>query len=332
MATKQSSVTPLDRVGLTLCFAIMVHGIIVLGVTFAPEDESYQRFETMEIVLVQEQSEAPEEARALAQASLRGGGDTIAEQQPTTPSPSLSPRQDEEIAVSYIDETQIPVEEITDPPEPVEVEPDIEPAEVPEKIALESDESNLRLPNKSDEQSENVKSVEQVVDQEIPDKNADDQNLPETPLLPPTPDAMSLMVNRLEMESLSAAIENKLRARSSRVRKKFISASTKESKYALYMKLWSKKVERVGNLNYPEVAREKKLSGNLRLDVAINKDGSVNNITVTKSSGHQVLDNAAIRIVKFAAPYEPFPDEISEEVDVLHIVRTWRFSDSSRFK
>jgi protein TonB len=91
------------------------------------------------------------------------------------------------------------------------------------------------------------------------------------------------------------------------------------------MEAWRAKVERVGNLNYPEAARRKKLSGNLILDVALNNDGSINQITVRRSSGHKVLDDAAIRIVELASPYSPFPDHIREETDILHITRTWQF-------
>ena len=98
------------------------------------------------------------------------------------------------------------------------------------------------------------------------------------------------------------------------------------------MEAWRSKVERVGNLNYPEAARKRKLSGSLILDVALNDDGSINQITVTQSSGHKILDDAAIRIVELAAPYSPFPDNIRQDTDILHIIRTWRFSNSNKFK
>ena len=98
------------------------------------------------------------------------------------------------------------------------------------------------------------------------------------------------------------------------------------------MEAWRAKVERVGNLNYPDAARKKKLSGSLILDVALNDDGSTNQITIRRSSGHKVLDDAAIRIVELASPYSPFPDHIREETDILHITRTWQFLNSHRFR
>jgi len=89
-------------------------------------------------------------------------------------------------------------------------------------------------------------------------------------------------------------------------------------------------VERVGNLNYPDEAKRRKLYGNLVLHVAIRPDGSVRAINVRKSSGHKLLDDAAIRIVKLAAPFAPFPAEIRKETDILDIIRTWQFRNNDQ--
>ncbi len=97
------------------------------------------------------------------------------------------------------------------------------------------------------------------------------------------------------------------------------------------MEAWRQKVERIGNLNYPDEARRRKLSGNLLLDVALNPDGSINEITLRRSSGERALDDAAVRIVKLAAPYAKFPDDIRKDVDILHIERTWQFLSGNRF-
>ena len=98
------------------------------------------------------------------------------------------------------------------------------------------------------------------------------------------------------------------------------------------MEAWRAKVERVGNLNYPEEARRRNISGQLVLDVALNPDGKINQITIRRSSGYKVLDDAAIRIVELAAPYSPFPEAIRAETDVLHITRTWQFLDQRGFR
>lgn len=96
---------------------------------------------------------------------------------------------------------------------------------------------------------------------------------------------------------------------------------------AAYEQAWQDKIERLGNLNYPDEAIRKELSGTLVLAVGINKDGSLYKIEVRKSSGHQVLDDAAKRIVKLATPFSKFPQQLSNEADVLVITRTWRFSE-----
>lgn len=108
-------------------------------------------------------------------------------------------------------------------------------------------------------------------------------------------------------------------------RHRFISTSTREYRFAAYMEEWRASVERVGNLNYPDEARQRNLSGSLILDVAIERDGRIGSIRVVRSSGQKVLDDAAVRIVRFAAPFQPFPESFGDEVDVLHITRTWQF-------
>lgn len=111
-------------------------------------------------------------------------------------------------------------------------------------------------------------------------------------------------------------------------REKYVSARSKESIYVTYIEKWRLLVERVGNLNYPEAAKEQKLKGTLVLDVAINASGDVEKVRVLNSSGFKVLDDAAIRIVHIASPYDRFPDAINKEIDILHIVRTWEFGQS----
>jgi len=90
----QPVITPVDRFGLTLSLAIIVHGIIILGVTFTPEEMITPRYETMEIILVQQESEMPEEAKLLAQVNLDGGGDSIDPINPATPIPAPFPKHE----------------------------------------------------------------------------------------------------------------------------------------------------------------------------------------------------------------------------------------------
>ncbi|HLR86383.1 MAG TPA: energy transducer TonB [Wenzhouxiangella sp.] len=135
--------------------------------------------------------------------------------------------------------------------------------------------------------------------------------------------SQSRSVARNSVEHLSEAVDYP-----SRPKRKFVSASTREHLYASYMRSWVSKVERVGNMNYPEQARRQGLAGALVLSVDVLKDGSVNQIRLLKSSGYDVLDEAAIRIVRLSAPFAPLPEEIRREYDVLTITRTWQFSSS----
>jgi periplasmic protein TonB len=131
------------------------------------------------------------------------------------------------------------------------------------------------------------------------------------------------------LSPLSANLDEELTTGLRVPRQKFISSRTREHKYASYMEAWRAQVEEVGNTNYPEEARVRRLSGNLVLDVAIRSDGSIEEVNVVRSSGQKALDDSAVRIVMMAAPFKPFPEEILKEVDLLHITRTWQFLHNS---
>lgn len=133
-----------------------------------------------------------------------------------------------------------------------------------------------------------------------------------------------------EIDRLTAEIDRSHTAASKKEKRKAINASTQEYKYASYMDAWRKKVIRIGNLNYPDEAKRQKLYGNLLLNVNVRADGSVERIRVVRSSGHKVLDDAAKRIVRLAAPFAPFPANIRKEIDLLEITRTWQFSSGNR--
>jgi protein TonB len=111
---------------------------------------------------------------------------------------------------------------------------------------------------------------------------------------------------------------------------KFIDAvSAHKYVAAQYMKDWESKVERTGNLNYPEAATKKNFSGTLTMDVGVNADGSIYSIRISRSSGNPALDEAAKKIVRMSAPFAPLPLDLRKELDVLVITRVWKFSDES---
>jgi len=136
----------------------------------------------------------------------------------------------------------------------------------------------------------------------------------------PLPQAASL-----EIASLKAKLDQQQQEYSKLPRVlRITSASTKAADHAAYLRYWIDRIEMVGNDNYPEEARQKSLYGDLRLAVTILPNGSVDSVEVLLSSGQRVLDQAAIRTVRLASPFAPFPAEI-KQWDKLEIIRTWRF-------
>jgi protein TonB len=127
---------------------------------------------------------------------------------------------------------------------------------------------------------------------------------------------------------LSTQIQNQ----AEKTRTRYLNSSTREFVPATYMRQWINRVERIGNLNYPDQARREKLSGTLILDVVINADGELVKTDLRQSSGHQILDDAAKRIVQLAAPYSPFPPKLRQEADVIHITRSWEFLNDSSLR
>ena len=147
---------------------------------------------------------------------------------------------------------------------------------------------------------------------------------------PPVTAAQILASRNQELAHLASRDEDKTSVFGSRPRRKAISSSTREYKYATYLEGWRRKVEQVGNLNYPDEARRKHLYGNLILRVAVRADGSVEQIQVLRSSGFPVLDQAATHIVELSAPFAPFPPDIKADTDVLDITRTWQFQRNNQ--
>ncbi|MDG2090085.1 MAG: energy transducer TonB [Gammaproteobacteria bacterium] len=134
------------------------------------------------------------------------------------------------------------------------------------------------------------------------------------------------------LASLQAQLDIHREAYAQRPRKYTISsASTQQARDALYLDGWRRKIEAVGNFNYPQQASAAGIYGQLRLMVALFPDGRVSEVRILSTSGQTVLDDAAIRIVQLAAPFDPFPADMREDVDILEIVRTWQFHQSNTF-
>ena len=276
-----------DQLGLSFFVSMLVHLVLILGVTFAiPKVREVYGLPTLEITLVQVETErAPKNPEFLAQSNQAGGGSSERHERATSPLP-----------VRELAETvhQIPAMQLPQRPKVVAAPAKTEP--LTQKLA------DRTVPHPKPK-------VEEIQPQPLPEN----LGLVQRPSV------------EQERTRLVAEIDRVWHEYQSRPKHKYLNARTREYKYSAYMKAWEAKVERIGNLNYPEEAKRRGLSGRLRLDVALNADGSVNAIVVLHSSGQAVLDDAARRIVQLAAPFAPFPDNIRKEADILHITRTWNF-------
>jgi len=146
------------------------------------------------------------------------------------------------------------------------------------------------------------------------------------PQSPPTPAAAGRIKVQHDMEMARLAAEIHLRSQryAKRPSRKFVSASTREYAWATYLRTWVDRVERVGNLNYPDEARRRHIGGVVVINVGIRRDGSVERADIVQSSHIPLLDAAALRIAKLAEPYPPLPKTV-EDPDILNVVRTWQF-------
>jgi protein TonB len=146
-----------------------------------------------------------------------------------------------------------------------------------------------------------------------------------------SPNAADIMARSLEIARLEARISKRWNAYQERPRRRFVGARTQEFRFARYIEDWRLKIERIGELNYPQTARDRRLYGTLVVTVSIRADGSLESVDINRSSGERILDRAAVRIVHLAAPYAAFPPDIAKDTDVLSITRTWQFTREDKF-
>jgi protein TonB len=145
----------------------------------------------------------------------------------------------------------------------------------------------------------------------------------------PTPSGADLMNSALALARMEAQIARRIEEYNKRPRKQFVGARAAESRFAQYVEDWRLKIERVGNLNYPDGARGR-MYGSLRLTVSLKPDGSIEDVQIDRPSEYRILNDAALKIVRLAAPFGPFPPEIRKDTDLLVITRTWTFAPGDR--
>ncbi len=201
-----------------------------------------------------------------------------------------------------------------------------------EQAPLQDSEIRKVTPPSAPPPSPQVETRKQVLATQAPQVQKVQVKPEKTPPQPPSPPAPIFDSSQLSMEiaSLEAqlSMERELYAKRPKIHR-LNAASTMRDKGAWYKEEWRKKIERIGNLNYPDEARRQRIYGSLRLLVSINRDGTLYEVQVLESSGQATLDQAALRIVRLAAPYAPFSGDLAE-FDRLEIIRTWRFERGDR--
>lgn len=267
-----------DRLGVTLLFSLILHAVLILGVTFEFELPS-PSLPALDVTLVRAaNAETPEQADFLAQANNSGGGDSDKASRPSQRFSGPVAKPDAGIAPQPL-RPSAPKPQVVSGPE-----------------VLTQTRSTQTTPSDPEQRAQTQRDVRE--------SQADIQR-------------------RVKMASLAAEIRESKNEYAKRPRKKFVSASTKEYAYAVYVSAWVQRIQRIGNLNYPDAARQNALHGQLVLTVALRRDGSVKSMDIIQSSGHQVLDDAALRIVELAGPFPPIPEQTA--YDELYITNTWQF-------
>jgi protein TonB len=189
---------------------------------------------------------------------------------------------------------------------------DTQPAPQPEPPQQQGEHSQQNLIT--------TRSDSYAIDDSLSKQGETQSSRRDTPQVMPV-DALSSLHARLDQQKQAYnKIPNTLR---------LTSANTKAADHAPYLNYWIEKVEKTGNLYYPERARLGKLYGDILMVVTLLPDGSVDNIEIVSSSGHTTLDQAAITTVKLAAPFAAFPQRMSE-FDKMEITRTWRYMPGNR--
>ncbi len=285
-----------DYLGAMLLLALIAHALLILGIGFTVDPQPPQAREPLDITWVTDPEAPPPDPDEVERIATRdqaasGMGEEVRE--------ALAPEA-----------TDIGTGE----PEPEGADL---PLPDPGPLVMEP------APPQPEPEAETLTTEAEAPDA-APEPTPDPEPL-ETPQAEQRPTAASLMNRGLETARAAEASERQaFSTRATRTRY-LDSLAARSAPEAAYLQAWINKVERLGNLNYPDEARRRGLSGTLVLSVRLNPEGELLNIEVARSSGEPVLDQAAIRIVELAAPYAPFTEAMREKYDELVITRTWAF-------
>ncbi len=273
-------ITASDRLGFTLFIALMLHAIVVLGISFKHLDvANEQALPSLDIILAQTKSHStPDEYDFLAQHDQQGGGQSKDKARPGAPVSANTPIDQRGFAAK----------------------------------------NQQALKHSAQQQIDKKILTQQHAERSSPSAEQQKKSTSDSRQQRSQP--------QLRVARLQAEIKKMRSEYAKRPKQITLTASTKKAVEASYLSEWVRKIERIGNLNYPQNALKKNLNGALRLNVTINKQGKVLKISVSKSSGSSILDAAAKRIVRLAEPFKPFSKELQNSADQIVIIRTWEFS------
>lgn len=295
---------------LALIGSAFLHVLFILYVKFEAPARQFIQAQTsaLEVILVNSKSKhKPKKADVLAQANLDGGGNTNEKRRLKSAFPWKKNKALDAKTAQHIQSLEQRVEKA-----------ETESARKAQRLAeLEKQAqalmSQLNATHTIETNPTNTKPT--------PNPEKGTQDTPSKSLR-----GSELAASSIEIARLEAQIAKEQDNYQKRPKRKSIGARAQEYRFATYVESWRQKVEKIGNLNYPEAAREQKIYGQLQMTVYIKSDGSLERIDIRRSSGFPVLDEAAKRIVELGAPYAVFPDDIRKEVDILDITRTWTFT------
>jgi periplasmic protein TonB len=313
-AIRASSAAPagkaMDAMKIAIVISVFVHAII-LTIKFQPELKKLaDRLPSLDVVLVNAKTKsAPDKAELLAQANLDRGGNTEADRKMKTALPSPKEKAAE-----------------------VKLKPNSQAQSAAKSAKLKAQEAREQkrvdeMEKQAQELLTQINSTKKIASS--PTQNAasaEPEKGEQQAKVKSQLNTQELITAAKEIDKLEAQIAKQQDEYQKRPKRKFIGARTKEYRFALYVESWRQKVERIGNMNYPEAAKAQKLYGQLRMTVSIKADGSLESVIIDQKSNYPVLDEAAKRIVELAAPYAVFPEDIKKDTDILSITRTWTFT------
>ncbi len=295
--------------GVAIAISVIIHAVI-LTIHFEPELKRLaNKLPSLNVVLVNAKTKkAPEKAELLAQANLDRGGNTDANRQMKTALPAPKQKNTE-----------------------VKLRPSADAHSAAKAAKLKAQEAREQqrvdiLEKQAQELLTQINATKKVESNPTQEAASADPEQGDQKALAKSLNRADLIAASVEIDRLEAQIAKQQDEYQKRPKRRFIGARTKEASDAMYLEAWRQKVERIGNMNYPEAARNQKIYGQLRMTVSIKADGSVEKIDIDKSSGSKVLDEAAKNIVYLAAPYAKFTDEMKKNTDILGITRTWTFT------